>query len=207
MQSSATTPTTARPVALIQTIQQEQGKLDILVNNAWGGYEHYFDGTRFWEEKGFWTSPLSRWDRMFDAGVRIQYVTTSLAVPLMLEGGSGLVVNISFSASRKVDMGVAYGAAKAASDHMSLCMAHELRPHGVAVVALHPGLVRTESVLKAGVFDLSNSHSPEFVGMAVAALYLDPHPMQHTGKVLDVLQIALDHGYTDLDGKQPQPGL
>ena len=192
--------------AVIERIRSEQGRLDILVNNAWGGYEHYFDGTRFWEEQGFWTAPLSRWDRMFDAGVRVQYVTSSLAIPLMLETGGGLIVNISFVASHKVDMGVAYGAAKAASDHMTACMAHELNPHGVSVVALHPGLVRTESVLKAGVFDLTNSHSPEYVGMAVSALYRDSEKLQLSGKTLDVLQIALDHGYTDIDGKQPLPG-
>ncbi|GEM46484.1 SDR family NAD(P)-dependent oxidoreductase [Deinococcus cellulosilyticus] len=192
--------------AVIQRIEQEQGRLDILVNNAWGGYEHYWDGTRFWEEQGFWTAPLSRWDRMFDAGVRVQYVTTSLAIPLMLKTQAGLIANISFIASHKVDMGVAYGAAKAASDHMTRCMAHELKPHGLSVVALHPGLVRTESVIKSNFFDLSNSHSPEYVGMAVSALYRNPEKLNFSGKSLDVLQIALDHGYADIDGRQPLPG-
>ncbi|WP_034344884.1 SDR family NAD(P)-dependent oxidoreductase [Deinococcus misasensis] len=190
---------------VLEQIEQEQGKLDVLVNNAWGGYEHYFDGTKFWEEKGFWTAPLSRWDRMFQAGVRVQYVTSALAVPLMLKSTGGLIANISFIASRKVDMGVAYGAAKAASDHMTACMAHELMPHGITAVALHPGLVRTESVLKAGVFDLSNSHSPEFVGMAVSALYRDAESGAFSGEALDVLKLALRYGYTDLDGTQPQP--
>ena len=55
--------------ALFQRIRTEQGRLDILVNNVWGGYEHYTDGTEFWLEKGFWMQPLSRWDTMFQAGV------------------------------------------------------------------------------------------------------------------------------------------
>src|SRR5512140_3825594 len=56
--------------ALFERIRSEQGRLDILVNNVWGGYEHFYDGTEFWKEKGFWTAPVSRWDKSFQAGVR-----------------------------------------------------------------------------------------------------------------------------------------
>src|SRR5512133_3585724 len=127
--------------ALFQRIQDEQNRLDILVNNVWGGYEHFNDGTKFWEEKGFWTVPLDRWDKMFQAGVRAHYVASVLAAPLMIAQQSGLIVNVSFFAAQKDSSGVAYGVAKAADDRMAACMAYELREHHVAAVSLYPGLV------------------------------------------------------------------
>lgn len=192
--------------AVFDRITGEHGRLDLLVNNVWGGYEYFNDGTEFWNEQGFWTAPLSRWDGMFGAGVRAQYVASVLAAPLMIERRAGLIVNISFWAAQKASMGVAYGAAKAASDHMARCMAHELREHNVAAVSLYPGLVRTEAVLKAAdFFDLSNSESPQFTGRAVAALAADPQIMDKTGQVLVGAAVAAEYGFADIDGKQPRP--
>jgi dehydrogenase/reductase SDR family member 1 len=142
---------------LVTRITFDHGRLDILVNNVWGGYEHFWDGTQYWTETGFWTMPLSRWDAMFQAGVRAHHVCSALAAPLMVERRSDLIVNISFFAAPKDDAGVIYGVAKAADDRMAACMAHDLREHNVAV-SLYPGLVRTESVLRAADhFDLSTS--------------------------------------------------
>ena len=192
--------------AVFAQIQAEQERLDVLVNNAWGGYEHFYDGTEFWKESGFWTAPLARWDAMFQAGVRAHFTASVLAAPLMIAQGSGLIVNISFFAAQRVDKGVAYGAAKAADDQMAACMAHELRPHNVCAVSLYPGLVRTESVLRAAeYFDLSNSESPQFEGRAVAALARDPQVMSKSGQVLVAAALGLEYGFTDIDGKQPRP--
>jgi len=196
----------AQTQALFGRIQAEQGRLDILVNNVWGGYEHFSDGTEFWLEQGVWQMPFARWDKMFNAGVRAHFVGSALAAPLMIAQRSGLIVNISFWAAQKPTMGVAYGAAKAADDQMVRCMAHELHDHNITVVALYPGLVRTEGVLKASeYFDLSNSESPQFQGRAVAALAADPQVMAQSGQVLVTAQVAFDYNFTDIDGKQPRP--
>ena len=124
----------------------------------------------------------------------------------MIIQGSGLIVNISFFAAQKDNSGVSYGVAKSASDRMAACMAYELREHNVAAVSLYPGLVRTESVLKAGeFFDLSNSESPQFIGRAIAALASDPQVMTKSGQVLVAAAVAQEYGFTDIDGKQPRP--
>ena len=85
-------------------------------------------------------------------------------------------------------------------------MASELQSHGVAVVSLYPGMVRTEKVMEAAAWlDLSNSESPEFIGRAIAALAADPDVIRHTGKVLVAAALARDYGFTDIDGKSPRP--
>ena len=101
---------------------------------------------------------------------------------------------------------VAYGVSKAATDKMTADMAVELGPHGVAVVSLYPGLVRTEKVMEAAAWlDLANSESPEFIGRAVAALAADPDVMQHTGTVQVAASLAIKYGFTDIDGRTPRP--
>lgn len=191
---------------LFQRIQTEHNRLDILANNVWGGYEFFNDGSEFWNEKGFWTVPISRWDKSFQAGVRAHYVASVLAAPMMIRQQSGLIVNISFFAAQRDDKGVTYATAKAADDRMASSMAHELREHRVAVVSLYPGLVRTESVMKAAeYFNLSNSESPQFIGRAVAALAADPEIMQKSGQILIAAAIAQEYGFSDIDGTQPRP--
>jgi NAD(P)-dependent dehydrogenase (short-subunit alcohol dehydrogenase family) len=83
--------------------------------------------------------------------------------------------------------------------------AHELKPHGVTVVSLYPGIVRTEAVLAAKFFDLSNSKSPEFIGRGVAALAGDPEVSRRTGSILVAAALGNEYGFTDIDGRQPRP--
>ncbi len=196
----------AQVEAAFTRVAKEQGRLDILVNNVWGGYEDMLEGGEFTWPGPFWQQPLWRWDAMFHAGVRAHYAASRLSAPLMIARRSGLIVNVSFWAAQKHIGNVAYGVAKAATDKMTSDMAHELKAQNVAVVSLYPGLVRTEKVMAASAWlDLSNSESPQFIGRAVAALAADPNVIEKTGKVLIAASVALEYGFTDVDGKQPRP--
>jgi len=187
-------------------ILQETEGIDILVNSVWGGYEDMVQNGEFTWSKPFWEQPLWRWDAMFAAGVRAYYHASQLAARAMIRRRRGLIVNISFWAAQKRIGNVAYGVSKAATDKLTGDMSVELQPHGVAVVSLYPGLVRTEKVMEAAQWlDLSNSESPEFIGRAVAALAADPDVLRHTGKVLVAAALAREYGFTDVDGKTPRP--
>jgi NAD(P)-dependent dehydrogenase (short-subunit alcohol dehydrogenase family) len=184
----------------------ESGGIDILVNNVWGGYERMVEDGQFTWMKPFWEQPLWRWDAMFAAGVRAHYHASMLAAPSMTARGRGLIVNISHWAAQKRLGNVAYGVSKAATDKMTADMAIELQPHGVTVVSLYPGMVRTEKVMESAAWlDLTNSESPEFIGRAVSALAADPDVLRHTGKVVVAAALAKEYGFTDIDGTSPRP--
>ena len=192
--------------AVFGRIAREQARLDILVNNVWGGYENMVEDGEFTWPLPFWKQPLKRWDSMFAAGVRASYIASIHAARLMVPARHGLIVNISFWAAQKYVANVAYGVAKAATDKMTADMSHELGNYNVAVVSLYPGLVRTEKVMEAAAYlDLSNSESPQFIGRAVAALAADPEIMSKSGQVVVAASLAREYGFTDIDGKQPAP--
>lgn len=196
----------AQVEAAFQRIVKEGKKIDLLVNNAWAGYENMHEGRRFTYFKPFWEQPFWRWDAMFDAGVRAAYTASAFAARTMTKKKRGLIVNISFWSAQVYLSNTQYGVSKAAVDKMSEYMAHELKKFNVAVVSLYPGLVRTESVLKnAKHFDMSNSESPQFIGRVVAALATDPDIMKKSGKVLVAAREALEYGILDIDGKHPRP--
>ena len=194
----------AQVAAAFARIADERGALNILVNNAWAGYERMVDDSgRFTWMDPFWLQPAWRWDAMMTTGVRAAFVASQYAARLMTPRGRGLIVNISFWAAQKYQRNVLYGIAKAATDKLSADSAEELRAHNVAVVSLYPGLVKTESVIAAGIFDLSRAESPEFVGRAVAALAADADVVRWTGQRLVASAIARTYGFTDVDGRLP----
>lgn len=197
----------AEVAGVFHRVQQEAGRLDILVNNVWGGYETMFSeqGEYVWEFP-FWKQPISQRDAMFSAGVRACYVASHHAARMMTSQRSGIIVNISHWAGQKYRGNVCYGVSKAATDRLTMDMAHELRACNVSVIFLYPGLVRTERVMRAAEFlDLSNSESPQFLGRVISALAKDENMPGKSGKIHVAAQLAIEYGVTDIDGRQPGP--
>jgi NAD(P)-dependent dehydrogenase (short-subunit alcohol dehydrogenase family) len=191
--------------ALFARVKQEQGRLDLLVNNVWGGYEH-FEWSRF--AAPFWEQPLGQWSGMFESGVRAHLVATRFAIPLMLANRQGLIVHTTAWDRDKYLGNLFYDLAKAAVNRMAFGMARELQAHHVAVLALAPGFVGTERVLAAfaGAGRVPASlESPEYIGRAVVALAGDANVMAKSGRVLTVGQLAPEYGFTDIDGRQLPP--
>lgn len=192
--------------AVFRQIAARHNRLDLLVNNVWGGYENMIEDGEFTWTRPFWRQPRWRWDAMFQSGVRAHYVASQFAAEMMVSQQSGLIVNISFWAAQKHLSNVAYGVSKAATDKLTADMSHELQAHTVAVVSLYPGLVRTEKVMEAAAWlDLSNSESPQFIGRAVIALATDPKVMEKSGAILVAAALAEEYGFEDIDGSKPRP--
>jgi dehydrogenase/reductase SDR family protein 1 len=200
--------------AVFDRIAADGGRLHVLVNAVWGGYERMMENGQFTWPLPFWEQPLWRWDAMMNAGVRAAYVASRHAARMMLSAeralpptaSSGLIVHLSHWAAQKHQSNVAYGVSKAATDKMAAHMAHDLRPHRITSVSLYPGLVRTESVMQfAAYLDLGNSESPQFTGRVIAALAGDPDVHRFAGQCLVVAALAADYGITDIDGRQPRP--
>ena len=197
--------------ALVADVIASEGRLDILVNNAWPGYERMSEEVPegrnpFTWVDPIWDQPMWRWDAMIGVGARAAYCASRVASKQMVDQRSGLIVNISFWSAQKFIGNVAYGISKAIADKMAADLAWQLREFNVAAVSLYPGLTRTEDILKYAEFiDLTNSESPQFSGRAVAGLAADPKLMEKSGKVQVVADLALEYGFTDIDGKQPIP--
>jgi len=198
--------------ALFDRVQQEQGRIDVLVNNVWGGYEDYESDAAF--DRPFWEQPTQRWDGMFAAGVCAHFTASQHAARLMIPQRRGLIVNTTFWDRGKALSNLPYDVAKNAVNRSVYNMALELREHNVAAIAVSPGWMRTEAVLRH--FDLpiddsvrelppalSRTESVLYVGRAVAALAADPNVIAKSGKVFPVGTLAREYGFTDIDGTQP----
>jgi NAD(P)-dependent dehydrogenase (short-subunit alcohol dehydrogenase family) len=193
----------AQVEALFEQVAKEQGRLDILINNATALPEAITAPGPFWDKPLNMTS-------LFDVGMRSHYVASWYAAPLLLANGQGLIVNTSSFGGRIYMHGPAYGAGKAAVDKMSHDMAHDFRPHHVAVISLWMGLLlteRTQIVFEADPELYANlagtAETPEFSGRIIDALARDPLLMEKSGKVLIGAELAETYGVTEADGRQP----
>ncbi len=182
---------------MIERIYAEHGRLDVLVNNAWRGYEGHHTGTYPPPNTPFWERPLALWTENLD-GARWAYVASNLAAKRMITHGNALIVNISVHIGDP-GFNVPYNAAKVAVTRMTEDMAFSLKEKNIAVVTLYPGLVRTEGVLLwAEYFDMSDSESPLFSGRAITALAGDANIMQKSGQAVWVKDLAKEYGFKDL---------
>ena len=186
--------------ALFARVDADEGRLDVLVNNAFAIPDGPLAG-RFWE------LPISHWDVMHTVGLRSHYVAAVHAARRMVAAGRGLIANISSFGAKVQAVNVAYGVGKAGVDRMTRDMGRELAPHGVTVVSLWPGIVRTERLLlepdRLG-YDPAGGESPQLTGRAVAALAADSAVGIKTGTALVVAELAAEYGFTDLDGSVPR---
>jgi NAD(P)-dependent dehydrogenase (short-subunit alcohol dehydrogenase family) len=181
--------------AVFDRIRSEQGRLDLLVNNAWSGYEISPDPSL-----AFWEIAWRHWDLMFSGGLRATAFASWLAAPMMVRDGRGLIVNITWVLDRPHGHAF-YEVVKNGTNKLTEQMADDLRPHGVSCIAVSPGFMRLERMnLTPEV--AATTESAEFTGRAVAALAADPGVLAKSGQVLTTPGLARDYGFTDIDGTQ-----
>jgi NAD(P)-dependent dehydrogenase (short-subunit alcohol dehydrogenase family) len=200
--------------ALVERIDSEQGRLDVLVNDIWGA-EHLFE----------WNKPV--WEHDLDQGLRLlrlaidtHLITSHHALPLLVRRPGGLVVEVTDgTAAYNADhyrVSTFYDLAKTSVTRLAWAQAQELSEHGGTAVALTPGWMRSELMLEHHGVSESNwrdatertphfciSESPMFVGRAVAALAADPEVSRWNGQSLSSGELAQEYGFTDLDGTRP----
>lgn len=189
--------------ALFERVAREQGKLDILVNNAFTLSDDLI------EPKPFWEKPLSNLE-MWQVGVRSSFVAAWHAAPLMAPQKSGLIVAISGFVGVTYTFGVVFGTAKTAVDRMARDMAIELKPHNVASISLWQGLTMTEKAhynmaqskekMTTSITSMTGS-SVEHPGRVIAALAADPEIMKRSGGTFITTEVAQEYGITDIDGR------
>ncbi|ELR98608.1 SDR family NAD(P)-dependent oxidoreductase [Gloeocapsa sp. PCC 73106] len=194
---------------LFERIDNEQnGQLDLLVNNAFSGVKVLRDN----QGKSFWEGDLNLWDACNNVGLRSHYIASVYAAKIMTKRRQGLICTISSWGSLNYIFGVAYGTGKAACDRLAADMAVELKQHNVASLSLWPGIVGTEEITQwAREFPTQNPaisagynwETPLFTGRVLAALAAEPQIMRLTGTTQIVAELAHDYGILDENGVRP----
>ena len=193
--------------ALFDRLKQEQGKLDLLVNNVFSGVKAIKDAYG----KPFWQAEPDLWDAINNVGLRSHYVASIYAARLMSETGGGTICTISSWGGLSYIFGAAYGAGKSACDRLAADMAVELKPDNIASVSIYPGIVGTEQIqdfAKSSEGDAVwangyNWETPLLTGRAIAALASDSNIMEYTGKMHIVAELAEKYHLVDRNGNRP----
>ena len=198
---------------LFARIRADHGRLDLLVNNVWGGYEH--SECKPLPFVPFWEQSLHQWEGMFTAGLRAHITASRLAVPLMLPGRRGLIVSTTANLGALPYLrNLFYDLAKHSLARLVWATAQELNEHGIASVAVAPGFMRTERVTeafrRAGALAALDGpggpkETPVYLGRAIVALASDPQVLEKSGQLLEVGTLAREYSFTDADGSQPAP--
>jgi NAD(P)-dependent dehydrogenase (short-subunit alcohol dehydrogenase family) len=199
--------------ALFRRVRSEQRRLDILINDIWGGDELSQWGMPFWE------LDLRKGLLMQERAVHSHIITSRYGAPLLLETGAGLVVEVTDGDSLAYRGNLFYDLAKISAIRLAYAMAEELRPHGITAVALTPGFLRSEAMLDHFGVTEDNwqegarqdphfiaSETPFYIGRAVASLAADPNILAKSGKALSTWALSEEYGFTDVDGRQPHWG-
>jgi len=204
----------AQVAALFARVQAEQqGQLDILVNDIWGG-----DELAEWD-KPFWEQNIEQGLLMQQRAVHSHIVTSHYAAPLMVARQQGLMVEITDGHTATYRGNFFYDLAKSSVIRLAYAMAEELRPYHITALAVTPGFLRSEAMLDLfGVTEANwqegaqqdphfiASETPYFVGRAVAALAADPHVARKSGQALSSWDLSVEYGFSDMDGRQPHWG-
>lgn len=201
--------------ALVERIDAEQGRLDVLVNDIWGGDVYLTFGKKLWEHS------LEGGLRMLRLGIDTHAITSHFALPLLMRRPGGLVLEMTDGTSEsnagyRADVGFFYDLVKTSVQRMALAQSEELKPYGCTAIALTPGWLRSEAMLEAfGVTEATwrdatknvphfvISESPAFVGRAAAALATDPDVARWTGKSVSSGELAQVYEFDDTDGSRP----
>ena len=181
--------------AVFDRISDEQGRLDLLVNNAWSGYEIGPDPSL-----PFWEIEWRHWDLMFTGGLRATAFASRLAAPMMVRSRRGLIVNITWVLDRPHGHAF-YEVVKNGTNKLTEQLAEDLGPHGVTCLAVSPGFMRLER-MQLSPEEAAMTESAEFAGRAIAALAADPDVMTKSGRVFTTPALAKEYGFTDVDGSQ-----
>jgi NAD(P)-dependent dehydrogenase (short-subunit alcohol dehydrogenase family) len=197
----------------VEGLAERLDGLDLLVNDVWGG-----DRLVSWG-KPFWEHPLDDILLLLRQAIETHVITSWHLVPLMVERGSGLVVEVTDGVGPEYRGNLGYDLVKAGVIRLALGQAEDLREHGVTAVAVTPGFLRSEAMLELfGVTEANwreaaetrphfiASETPRFVGRAVAHLAADPNVMEKSGRALSSWVLSREYGFTDIDGSRPDWG-
>ena len=187
--------------ALVADVLARHGRIDVLVNNAWGGHDHHDDV----EGEEIWDEPMTQFRDMLLAGAYSDFVTDMQVLKqAMGPAGAGIILTTTWH-TPEPPAWVPYESSKAAKNRLVYALAHHLREKGIPCVAVAPGWMRTE-LMEAhhspGELD-GRTETPHYGARAVVALAADPDAMRFTGQTMDVAVLAREYGFTDLDGTQP----